>query len=122
MLNRGALMLRYKESALRWVVESDPSDREFFLSLDEVNEERNVYLIHGLIAEDAESVREWVELNFEALFQNELNGWYQDESLWPDKLTIQLFDDWFNVECHSMVFDTFDGPIIEEEIEDEEIH
>lgn len=122
MLNRGALMLRYKEPALRWIVEADPSDQEFSVSLQDINEERNVYLIHGLIAEDPETVREWVELNFEPLFQNELSGWYQDETLWPTPLTIKLFHEWFDIECHSMVYDTFDGPIIDEDFEDDEIH
>lgn len=45
VVNRGAFLLRYKEPALRWINDADPYPRGHTLVLDEVNEERTVYLI-----------------------------------------------------------------------------
>lgn len=122
MINRAALILRYKEPARRWIVDCDTSEERLFISMKQLNEDRSVYLIHEAIASDPDMVREWVELNSEAMFQNELNCWYEDESVWPTPLTIELFDQWFDVECHSMVFDTYHEPIIEEDFEEVEVH
>ena len=123
MLNRAALLLRYKEPAIRWLNESDPVDDAPAMDLENVNEERTVYLIPDKAAADDGTVRMWVELNHEALLQHELAGWYDDESLWPQDLDLSLFDDWFDVECHSIIIDTSDEPIVEDEYEnEEEIH
>ena len=78
MINRGALMLRYKAPAVKWVNEADPMDRDASLTLEDINRERTVYLIEDTAADDSESLRHWVELNFQNLFENELESWYLD--------------------------------------------
>jgi len=45
LINRSALLLRYKEPAVRWINDADPSPSENATTLDEVNKERTVYLI-----------------------------------------------------------------------------
>jgi hypothetical protein len=123
MINRAALLLRYKQPAVDWINESDPYKDSPGIELDRVNEERNVYLIPDRAAADEGTVRVWVELNHAALFENELAGWYEDESLMPSNLSLELFDEWFDVECHSIVLDTSDEPIIEETYdEDDQVH
>lgn len=117
MINRGAVMLRYKAPAVKWVNEAAPMDRDASLSLEDINRERTVYLVEDTAADDSETLRHWIELNFQDLFENELESWYLDESLWPKPLTIELFDQWFDVECHSVVIDTLNEPIIPEEQE-----
>ena len=54
-------------------------------------------------------------MNYEALFENELEGWYTDESLWPKKRDLKLFREWFNVECHTVIEDTVGLPIEDDE-------
>ena len=58
-----------------------------------------------------EALEEWIKMNYEALFENDLQGWYTDESLWPKKRDLKLFREWFDVECHTVVEDTVGVPI-----------
>lgn len=107
-------MVTYKEPAVAWVNEANPIEDDSGLTLERANEEKTIYLVQDVVSDSPDAVREWVELNFEALFENELESWYVNDSLWPKKRTIKLFDDWFSVECHSVIIDTVDEPIVDE--------
>jgi hypothetical protein len=61
-------------------------------------------------------VEEWIKLNYRQLFEAELEGWYTDPTLWPQDLTLQLFREWFDVECHSVLIDTVGGRIYDEPV------
>jgi hypothetical protein len=113
MVNRAAIILKCKEPFLRWLNESDPYDDNPGITLESVNDDRTVYLIHD---HDAENVEEWISLNFKQIFESELEGWYTDDSLWPKNRNRKLFDEWFNVECHSVILDTVGTKIIDDEI------
>ncbi|MGY6555401.1 MAG: hypothetical protein ACXIUM_12870 [Wenzhouxiangella sp.] len=115
VLNRAALLLRCKEPFVRWINEADPNPSGFTVSLEEVNLERTVYLISDEDADSSDLVRRWVEANFLLLFESELEAWYTDPDLWPSPLTLELFDQWFSVECHSVIFDTVGGAIVDDE-------
>jgi len=115
VINRAALLLRYKEPAVRWINEADPKPDSREVTLEGVNEERLVYLISDEDADSPSHVETWVRSNFQALFENELNGWYTDPSLWPKPLTYQLFQSWFEIECHSVIVDTVGGEIADDE-------
>ena len=116
MLNRAAVLLRYKAPAVAWINDADPRDQEPGITLDRVNEERTVYLIHEDDVDPPEVLSSWIEQNFLALFENELEGWYVDESLWPKKRDFSTFNEWFSVECHSIIIDTVGGEIFDDEI------
>jgi hypothetical protein len=116
MINRGAILLRYKEPAVRWIHEADPCPDEVPMTLEEVNRERIVYLVSEDDADGDDAVESWVRLNFELLFENELEGWYTDPDLWPQDRSYELFREWFSVECHSMLVDTVDDVLIDDEI------
>ncbi|MFP4367570.1 MAG: hypothetical protein ACLFQA_10790 [Bacteroidales bacterium] len=113
MVNRGAVILRYKASFIKWIVETDPTEKKIEITVDQANKERPVYLISD---DDAENVEHWLSENHEYLFENELEGWYTDESLWPQKRDYKTFNEWFEVECHSMLIDTVGGEIIDDEV------
>ncbi|MFZ5796791.1 MAG: hypothetical protein C4563_08225 [Desulfobulbus sp.] len=112
MLNRAALILRYNEPFVRWINTSDPNGKNPNISLEEANQDKIVYLIDE---DEAENPEEWIALNHENLFAMELDGWYTDESLWPQNRSLEMFYQWFTVECHSAVIDTCAGPIFDDE-------
>lgn len=116
MLNRAVLILRYKEPAVRWINEADPYPDGGEVTVEGANRECTVYLISDEVADTPQKLRMWVQDNFRMLFESELEGWYTEPALWPQPLTMKLFDAWFSVECHSMVFDTVGGPIVDDEI------
>jgi len=106
VINRAALLLRYKEPAVRWINEADPSPSDHAVTLAHVNEERIVYLIEDTAGDDPESLQEWLKRNYADLFESELAGWYTDPALWPQQRTYELLLEWFEPECHSMIIDT----------------
>ena len=116
MINRAAVLLRFKEPALRWINETDMEGEDHRFTLAEINEERTVYLISDDDADTQERLNRWVKRNFDALFEAELMGWCTDEKLWPKPRTLKLFKEWFAVECHTVIQDT-----VEEELYNDEI-
>jgi len=113
MVNRAAVLLRYKDPIVKWINEADPYEDSSEVSLASANEERTVYLVSD---GEAENIDRWIRANYSVLFENELEGWYTDESLWPKKRDLKTFKEWFEVECHSVVLDTVGGQIFDDEI------
>ena len=113
MINRAAVILKYKAPFIQWVNDADPYSNNPGITLESENKDSTVYLI---LEDDAENLEEWISLNFKQLFESEIEDWYTDESLWPKNRTRELFDEWFDVECHSVLIDTVDGKIIDDEI------
>jgi len=113
MLNRAALILIYKQPAVDWINAADPYDIGYQATLADTNFDKKVYLISEQSAEDVEH---WIRLNYLELFKSELDSWYQDSALWPEKLTYTLFQSWFDYACHSMIIDT----VSEESLLDDE--
>ena len=54
--------------------------------------------------------------NYETLFKNELEGWYTDENSWPQKRDYKTFNEWFDVECHSVILDLVGDEIVDNEL------
>ena len=115
MVNRAAILLRYKEPAVRWINEADPYNEKPGIVADNVNKERTVYLISEEDGDGDDSVARWVKKNFKSLFEAELESWYTDPALWPNKRTYKLFQEWFHVECHTVLIDTVGGEIYDDE-------
>ncbi len=116
MINRSALLLKYKSPAIRWINDADPYDDDPGTTVDSVNSDRTVYLITEEDADTPESRDRWIKRNYKALFEEELEGWYTDPDLWPKKRTLKLFREWFEVECHTVLIDTVGGAIYEDDI------
>ena len=105
MLNRAAILLKLKQPAIDWINQADPRESHD-ISSESANEERTVYLVDDQVAEDPVNLTHWLKLNWEALFESELEAWYVDESLWVKNRSFELFQAWFQVECHSIITDT----------------
>lgn len=82
---------------------SDPCKDNPAISQEEANRDRTVYLISDHDAYDDKALARWIKGNCAALFASELEGWYTDEALWPQKRTLKFFHEWFEVECHSLI-------------------
>lgn len=90
---------------MRWINDVDPRPLEDAVTLDDVNEERTVCLIDDAAAEDPETLEHWLKRNYAALFEMELEDWYTDPALWPQQRSYQLFQEWFEPECHTVIID-----------------
>lgn len=114
MLNRAALILRYKQPFVDWINAADPSPTTRNLTLAEVNMERTVYLVE---VEDEDELARWLARNYQQLFEEELMGWYTDPKLWPRDRSLKLLRQWCSFELHTVVIDTGASAIEDDELE-----
>ncbi len=103
MLNRAALILRYRQPFVDWINVVDPSPTSQVLTPDELNQEHTVYLVE---VEDERELAGWLRRHHEELFEQELNGWYTDPALWPRDRSLEMLKEWCWFELHSVVVDT----------------
>lgn len=96
--------------------EVDPSAEDAGITIEDTNDERTIYLISDEDGDTRETVERWLETNYSELFEAELEGWYSDPGLWPENRTLKLFKEWFEVECHTVLIDTVDDAIYDEDI------
>lgn len=124
MFNRSALILKFKVPAIDWLNTVNasmdiPDELRTTHTLESVNCDRNVYLVHFTLGEDPKKLDKWLKQNAKVLFERELDDWFTDPTLWPKKRNYKLFTEWFEPECHECIEDTlFDEPLY---IEEEEI-
>jgi hypothetical protein len=115
VVNRGALILRYKEPAVRWIDDADPESSPSSVTLESVNEERTVYLIGDSAGEDSHSLERWLKRHYAEIFERELEGWYTDPDLWPKERSYRLFREWFEPELHTVLIDLGDGALVDDD-------
>ena len=113
MLNRAALILRYKQPFVDWINAADPHPSSHILTLGEVNEERTVYLIE---IEDGQELGGWLKHHYQDLFEDELNGWYTDPALWPQSRSLKLLREWCSFELNTVVIDTGESPLEDDDL------
>jgi hypothetical protein len=114
VINRAAVILKYRKPAVRWINEADPYHDNPGITRSAANQERTVYLIRDEDSDSPVILERWLTLNYRQLFEAELESWYTDPTLWPQELTWRLFQEWFDVECHSVVVDTVGGDIYDD--------
>ncbi len=116
MVNRAAIVVKYKAPAVKWINEVDPLEPSIEIIQDFINAERTVYLISEEDAWDDLAVEDWLERNYNNLFESELEAWFEDPKLWPKNRTLDLFHEWFELERHTVVIDTLGTPIFDDEM------
>ena len=100
-VNRGVLIIKPKQPFVDWANSLD--DDEPRAVIGNLRKDCTAYLIPDLMNED--EVLADLELNFELLFEHELEGWCIDQTTWPADRSFEMFQEWFDVEWHSVVFD-----------------
>jgi hypothetical protein len=109
MINRGAIIVRFKEPYIDWAIGLDDTG----LTPDKEGES-TVYLIPEF--EDDVEALEVLSNIFEQIFEHELRSWHRDEAAWPQNRTWAMFREWFDVEFHSCVEDVCgDEPMADNE-------
>lgn len=106
LINRSIVVIKAKQPFLQWLNRNPLS---IPLSLAEVNQDCPAVLVPDFDT-PAELLAYLTPLK-EKWFEMELATWNADRLTWPTKRTIELFDKWFELEIHSMVWDTDPTPI-----------
>ncbi|CAG9179508.1 hypothetical protein LMG32289_04380 [Cupriavidus pampae] len=107
-------MLVPEQPFLDWILAVDPDPIET-LTLDAVRQDETVFLVPPEFADDPETTVKWVEARWRSFFELMLGEWFTDV-LWPPKLTLTMFRQWFTIHVHSMVWDlAADTPVLHED-------
>ncbi len=108
MLNRTALILRPKRPFQDWLKSFENND-----DAPELERDHSVYLVPAIdYYDELDAILKDV---FSVLFESELENWNADESTWPDRRTLRMFNDWFNVELHTMIVDICDFELVDDD-------
>ena len=79
-------------------------------------EDHSLYLIPS--SENPDEAQKWLESAYGRIFENELDSWCRDASLWPDPRPYTLFREWFDVRFYDLVEDLGDTELTLDEEED----
>jgi hypothetical protein len=108
MLNRSAVVVRYREAFRDWLRSIGVQEEEF---QDHGN--KSVYLIGECdYPEDQEDV---LQESSAAIFYEEVSAWHLDSEQHPDFNDSALFKSWFETEFFDMVSDALDEPLVKSE-------
>ncbi len=103
-INRQAVLVRAKQPFVDWINEVERSmDSPTRFDLEQVNDDSHVYLIQEI--DMMEDTYEYFASFKEEIFETEVASWFTDPSLWPHRLTSEVFDEWFEVTHHSVLID-----------------
>lgn len=115
-LNRTVVLLVPKQPFLDWLNNVDPDDQT--LTVEDLRDDNEVFLIPQF-ADNSDSEK-WVEKRWSFLFEHMLMGWIDDEAMWPQDRTLDIFREWFDIEIHTMAWDLSDEQLFVEDWQDEE--
>ena len=107
-VNRSIAIIKPKQPFFDWL-NALPFEQDEALTLTALRQDCNALLIPP--AEDFEDARDFIRTRWRGLFEAELADWCDDDALWPEKLTPNLFQQWFDVEIHSVLTDLVDDPL-----------
>ena len=97
IVNRGFIVITPKKAFADWANEFD---LDFEMEVDE-HIESSIYLIE----EDFMENDLLIEQNFKKILKSELSMITENEADWPEKLSIELFNEWFSWKVGTTVFD-----------------
>ena len=109
--NRTAIVVTPKEPFIKWV--QSTGEAGMVTTVEEILEGPNVYLVDDSL--DGMGEERLLKKNFAGIFEEELNGWIIDETMWPQKRDIKTFRQWFHVHVCEIVLDMGTKPLEIEE-------
>jgi len=102
-INRGVIILMPKQPFLDWIMRVDPIPSN--LTLEEIRREQDGFLVSQESIETTEDAQSWVYRRWKIFFDLQLNDWYTEELLWPQKRSLKMFKEWFDIRYHPMLWD-----------------
>lgn len=103
VVERSIVVLKPKQSFLEWVNINLATSTETLLDLATIRIDCNSYMIPEV--SEIEDGISYVDEYYESLFQLELASWTEDQTLWPQELTLKMFWEWFDVEISPTLID-----------------
>lgn len=100
-LDRTAVIVTAKQPFLDWLKSVDDTGDD--LTLADLNRDQSLYLLPE--SDDDAAAKRSLRKSCGDIFEEQLDGWWRDESVWPKDRSFRVFTRWFDYRFHSMVFD-----------------
>lgn len=110
-IDRIIVVLKPTQPFLSWV-NTHKEDDEDDLTLEEIRQDSTALLVP--IFETRAEIEDYIESIYESIFETELCAWTLDEDTWPQPMSYKLFQEWFELEIHSLVLDTVEYDSVSE--------
>ncbi len=104
-INRYAIIIKPKSPFFDWINKVEPEDPIFESS------ESNIYLV----SEEIDDLKGWLKRNYNKFFMFELENEILEKKNWPQNRNFKMFNQWFDVEISTMIYDLENNPIYKEE-------
>jgi len=118
-INRSVVIVRPNQPFVDWIASVQKKLGGDPLSID-LNEEGNAYLIPDESITGAVEAYRFIEKRWKDIFEQFLFEWVMEDSLWPQKRTLKMFREWFELIYAPMTWDLDKGPLEIEEWDDME--
>lgn len=111
LLNRSAFSLLPKQPFVDWTNQL-PLDDELTgeMTLEDHRQEGTVYLVDEV--EEEGSFDDAMARHWKAMFENELAAWDEFADHWPQSLTLELFNQWFELKPQVLALDMSKEPLM----------
>lgn len=106
-LNRSAVIVTPKQPFLDWLRRVDPTSAD--ITMEELKSEPTLYLLPD--CEDDEHMVAHVRKASARIFEDQLDGWYRDETTWPTDRSFGAFRRWFDYQAHTLMLDLCGTPL-----------
>lgn len=103
------------QPVLDWIKRVDPISPQ--LTLEELRQEQDAFLNSQRASETVEDAERWIHRRWKVFFVSFLHELYTEESWCPKNRSIKMFKEWFEVQCHSMVWNLADETVQHEDWE-----
>lgn len=117
-IDRITAIVRPKQAFLTWLQNYSEEYEEF--ALEDLANDCTALLIP--VFDSPEEAEEYIEEIHQRIIENELELLDVDEDDWPEEITFDTFKEWFEIDYHSMVFDTAieDSDLEDDDLEDDD--
>ncbi|MDH3568067.1 MAG: hypothetical protein OEM61_12045 [Desulfobacteraceae bacterium] len=109
-INRSVAIIKPKQPFVDWANSVMDEDEQY--SISDFNSDCSVILLP--VVDSDEHAEAFIKKKFQDLFELELSSWIVVDDMWPENKTYKMFQEWFDVEFHSMVFDLLQSDIEKE--------
>jgi len=106
IINRSVAIIRPKQPFVDWT--NSIVDEEQY-SVSDFSTDCSVFLLP--VTDSDEDAEAFIKDIFQDVFELELSSWVVDDEMWPENITYEMFLEWFDIEYHSMAFDSLKDDI-----------
>jgi len=106
-INRSVAIIKPKQPFVDWA--NSVVDEDVQYSISDFSTDCSVILLP--VVDSDENAEAFINDIFQDLFELELSSWIVVDEMWPENITYKMFLEWFDVEFHSMVFDSLKDDI-----------